>query len=120
MVYTLVISISAIILMFLCILKFPILRIKNITIDTFFMPLLFAAILLLLLPGFDRNQFFQSLISSSDINPLKILIFFIIYCSVLILIYLFVLNYQIIIPKVCNKFRDFCIHRKIPIGNFIY
>lgn len=77
MVYTLIISISAIILMFLCILKFPILRIKNITLDTFFMPLLFAAILLIVLPGFDRNQFFQSLISNSDINPLKILILFI-------------------------------------------
>ena len=62
MIHTLIISISAIILMFVCILKFPVLRIKNITIDTFFIPLLLAAILLICLPGFDKSAYFNSVL----------------------------------------------------------
>lgn len=77
MIATIIISISAIILMFLCILKFPVLRIKGITLDTFFMPLLGAAIILIFLPGFDKEVYFKSFISNSELNPLKILILFI-------------------------------------------
>lgn len=77
MIATIIISISAILLMFLCILKFPVLRIKGITIDTFFIPLLAAAIILIFLPGFDKSSYFNSLISDSELNPLKILILFI-------------------------------------------
>lgn len=63
--------------MFVCILKFPVLRIKNVTLDTFFIPLLLAAILLICLPGFDQKAYFNSLISNSELNPLKILVLFI-------------------------------------------
>ena len=77
MVFVIIMAIIAIIAMFICILKFPSIRIKRFTIDSFYLPILFVAILFLILPLFDKNGYFNVLISNSSINPLKILVLFI-------------------------------------------
>lgn len=71
------IAVISIIGMFICILKFPSLKLKKLTIDTFFIPILLGAIILLALPLFDRTSVFNVLFSNSALNPLKILVLFI-------------------------------------------
>lgn len=71
------IAVASIIGMFVCILKFPTLKIKNVVIDTFFIPIFLGAILLLILPLFDRSSIWNVLFSNSTLNPLKILVLFI-------------------------------------------
>ena len=63
--------------MFLCILFYPTIKIKNKTLDTFYLPVLLVAIILLLFPLFDKKEFIQILTSNSNLNPLKILVLFI-------------------------------------------
>lgn len=75
--FVLGISILSILGMFICILKYPALRIKGITIDTFYLPILFGAILLLCIPLFNREVLWNILFSNSSLNPLKILVLFI-------------------------------------------
>lgn len=77
MILTIILSVLTIVLMFICILKFPTLKIKSITIDTFYLPILFVAIIFLITPIFDKTEFFKILFSNSTLNPLKILILFI-------------------------------------------
>ena len=57
--FVLGISILSILGMFICILKYPTLRIKGITIDTFYLPILFGAILLLCIPIFNKDSLFS-------------------------------------------------------------
>ena len=75
--FVLGISILSILGMFICILKYPALRIKGITIDTFYLPILFGAILLLCIPLFNKEVLWNILFSNSSLNPLKILVLFI-------------------------------------------
>lgn len=77
MMYIILLSILAIILMFICILFFPVVKIKNKTFDTFYIPTLIIAIIIFFLPSFNKEEYFNILFSNSDLNPLKILILFI-------------------------------------------
>ena len=74
---TYIISIIAIILMLICIIAKPVLKIKNKSISTFYIPIMLAAILLIILPLFDKKELFSQFTSNTSINPLKILVLFI-------------------------------------------
>ena len=76
MIFVIIMTVIAITSMFICILKFPSLKIKGFSIDTFYLPILFVALLFLILPLFDKAGFFNILTSNSSINPLKILVLF--------------------------------------------
>lgn len=73
----LIFSIIAILGMFICVLKFPILRLKKISLDTFYMPLLAIALILIIFNLFDKSDFINVITSSSSVNPVTILILFI-------------------------------------------
>ena len=77
MVLTIVLAIVGIILMLVCILKFPTIKIKNRVFDTFYIPVLLVALILLIFPIFDKTELFNILFSNSKLNPLKILVLFI-------------------------------------------
>ena len=77
MVLTIIIAILAILLMLICILKFPIIKIGHREIETFFIPLLIGALILLIFPIFDKSDLKDILFSNSKLNPIKILILFI-------------------------------------------
>lgn len=77
MIYTIIIAALAIISMFVCILKFPIIKIKGFSIDTFWIPLFVAAIILIFTKNFNKEEYFKIFISNSTLNPLKILVLFI-------------------------------------------
>ncbi len=77
MIPVIIITVLSVILMIVAILKFPTLRIKGFQTDTFFIPILIGAIILLVFPLFDKSEFFNILTSNSSLNPLKILILFI-------------------------------------------
>lgn len=72
----LTISIVTVILMIICIIKFPKIKIKNVSIDTFWIVPLISALLLLILRVLPLNVAFEGLTSNASINPLKILILF--------------------------------------------
>ena len=63
--------------MLFCILKYPTIKIKNKSFDTFYIPILIVAIILLIFPIFDKSNLFNILFSNSKLNPLKILVLFI-------------------------------------------
>ncbi len=69
--------ILGIVAMFLCILFCPVIKIKNRSFDTFYLPVLLVAIILLILPLFDKREFIEILTSNSNLNPIKILVLFI-------------------------------------------
>jgi len=77
MIPVLVIAALAIILMFVCILRFPAIQIKGITLDTFYIPVLLAAIILISFPLFDKANLWDTLFTNTPFNPIKILILFI-------------------------------------------
>ena len=77
MLLIIIIAIISIVGMFFCIFKFPTLKIGDITIDTFYLPPLIGAIIIFLLPSFDKNELFSICFSNSSLNPLKILVLFI-------------------------------------------
>ncbi len=70
------ISIITIILMMVCIIKFPKIKIKNFSIDTFWIIPLISAIIILAFGLLDFNTAISGLTSSSSINPIKILVLF--------------------------------------------
>lgn len=72
-----IISIIAILLMLICIIFKPILKIGDKSFSTFYLPVLFAALLLIILPLFDKKILIDSFTSNSSINPIKILVLFI-------------------------------------------
>lgn len=71
-----IISVITVIMMIICIIKFPKIKIKNISIDTFWIVPLISALLLLILKVLPLNVAFEGLTSSTSINPLKILVLF--------------------------------------------
>lgn len=77
MIPVIIISILSIVMMIALILKFPSLRIKGFQTDTFYLPILLGALILLIFPLFDKTELVNVLFSNSSLNPLKILILFI-------------------------------------------
>ena len=63
--------------MFICIFFFPTITIKGKAFDTFYIPVLLIAIILLVFSLFDKGKFIEILTSNSNMNPLKILVLFI-------------------------------------------
>ena len=74
---TIILSIFGILGMLICIFKFPNIKIKDHVIDTFYLPVLFVAIIFLIFPLFDKKELFDILFTNSKLNPLKILVLFI-------------------------------------------
>ena len=77
MIPVIIISVISIVMMIALILKFPSLRIKGFQTDTFYLPILLGALILLIFPLFDKTELINVLFSNSSLNPLKILILFI-------------------------------------------
>ena len=77
MILTIVLAIIGILGMLICILRFPSIKIKHHSFDTFYLPILFIALILLIFPIFDKTELFNILFSNSKLNPLKILVLFI-------------------------------------------
>ena len=77
MIPVIIIAALSVILMIVAILKFPTLKIKGFQTDTFFIPILIGAIILLVFPLFDKTDFIKILTTNSNLNPIKILILFI-------------------------------------------
>lgn len=62
--------------MIICIIWFPKIKIKNVSIETFWIVPLFSAILLLLIGVLPFNDAVSGLTNSTSINPIKILVLF--------------------------------------------
>ena len=77
MIPVIIIAALSVLFMIVAILKFPTLRIKGFQTDTFFIPILLGAIILLVFPLFDKTDFIKILTTNSNLNPIKILILFI-------------------------------------------
>lgn len=77
MILTIVLAIIGILGMLICILRFPSIKIRHHSFDTFYLPILFIALILLIFPIFDKTELFNILFSNSKLNPLKILVLFI-------------------------------------------
>jgi len=77
MILTIILAVLAIIRMLIFILKKPSIKIKNFTIDTFYLPIISIALILLIFPIFDKGEMLNIVFSSSPLNPIKILILFI-------------------------------------------
>ena len=75
-IFIIIIFILSIIGMFVCILKYPKLKIKNFQMDTFFICPLIGAIIILFINN-NFSVFWNSITSNTSLNPLKILILFI-------------------------------------------
>ena len=71
-----VISIITVILMMICIIKFPKIKIKNFSIDTFWIVPLISAIIILAFGLLKFETAIEGLTSNSSINPIKILVLF--------------------------------------------
>lgn len=71
-----VISILTILSMLICIIKFPKIKIKSFSIDTFWIAPLIGAFLLLIFKVIPLNKAVDGLLNSGSINPIKIIILF--------------------------------------------
>lgn len=76
MTLTLIISIVTILLMIISILFYPTIRIKKVHVNTYWIVTLIGAVLILICGLVPVKDFYQTLISKEEINPLKILILF--------------------------------------------
>lgn len=76
MILTLIISITTIILMIVSILFYPTIKIKKFQVNTYWIITLIGALLILICGLVPIKDFYQTLISKEEINPLKILILF--------------------------------------------
>ena len=76
MIPTLIIAISTFVLVILSILFFPVIRIKKIKIDTYWIIALIGAIILLCFSYAPIKEVFNQLTSNNAINPIKILVLF--------------------------------------------
>ena len=76
MILTLIISITTIILMIVSILFYPTVKIKKVQVNTYWIITLIGALLILICGLVPIKDFYQTLISKEEINPLKILILF--------------------------------------------
>lgn len=86
MITTLIIALITFIGITLSILLFPHIKIKNITLDTYWLIALLGAAILLIFSLVPLNELWKTLTSSSAINPLKILVLF--FSMTIISIYL--------------------------------
>lgn len=77
MIIAIVLALIAIITMLIFILFKPSIKIGKIVIDTFYLPIIIIAIILLVFPIFDKSEFINIIFSNSPLNPIKILILFI-------------------------------------------
>ncbi|MBR3617476.1 MAG: hypothetical protein IKN46_02235, partial [Acholeplasmatales bacterium] len=73
LVTSIIIAILAIIIMFVCILRFPKLRIGKFSIDTFWIPTFVGALLLIIIIKDVGKTFIDSITTNNSLNPLKIL-----------------------------------------------
>lgn len=76
MILTLIISIITIVLMITSILFYPTIKIKKFQVNTYWIITLIGALLILICGLVPIKDFYQTLISKEEINPLKILILF--------------------------------------------
>ena len=81
MTLTLIISIVTILLMIISILFYPTIRIKKVHVNTYWIVTLIGAVLILICGLVPVKDFYQTLISKEEINPLKILILFFSICA---------------------------------------
>ncbi len=72
-----ILCLIAILSMFICLLFCPVLKTKKISIETFYLPILFIAIILLSFSLFNKEKFITTITSNSSFNPLRILTLFI-------------------------------------------
>lgn len=77
MALTISLAIIGILGMLICIFKFPSFKVGAHSFDTFYLPILFIALILLIFPIFDKKELFEIIFSNSKLNPLKILVLFI-------------------------------------------
>ncbi len=77
MVFSIIVAIVSIALMMVLILYYPSIKIKGHSFDTFYLPILLGAIILLVSNTFDKRELINILFSNSKMNPLKILSLFI-------------------------------------------
>lgn len=77
MILSIILVIIAIVSMMLLILFLPQIKIKNKSFDTFYLPILLVAIILLIFNLFDKRALVEILFSNNKMNPLKILTLFI-------------------------------------------
>lgn len=101
MITTLVISILTCVLLILSILLFPKLKIKNVSLSTFWMVALIGGILILSLGCISLNEVKDSLFASSEVNPFKILILF--FSMTFLSIYLDELNFFKYLASIASK-----------------
>lgn len=76
MIITICIAALSVISMLICIFRFPTIRLKHVSIDSFYIPVLIGALILLIFPIFDKTELITILTSDSSLNPLKILVLF--------------------------------------------
>ena len=77
MIPVIIIAAISVISMIIAILKYPTLKIKGFQTDTFYIPILIGALILLIFPLFDKSELIETITSNSSLNPIKILILFI-------------------------------------------
>ena len=77
MYFSIIVSVISIILMMICIIIKPSIKIGNKEYSTFYIPILLGAIILLVNPSFDKSALINIVFSNSKLNPIKILILFI-------------------------------------------
>ena len=77
MIVSIIIAILAIVVMFVCILKFPKIKIGRFRVDTFWIPTFVGALLLIIIIKDVGKTFIDSITTNNSLNPLKILILFI-------------------------------------------
>ena len=77
MLYTIIVSIIALLAMITLIIVKPSIRIGNHEYDTFYLPILFGAIIIMFNPEFDKSELKGIIFSNSKLNPIKILLLFI-------------------------------------------
>ncbi len=77
MLYTIIVSIIALIAMITLIIVKPSIRIGNHEYDTFYLPILLGAIIIMFNLEFDKSELKDIIFSNSKLNPIKILLLFI-------------------------------------------
>ena len=77
MTTTIILAAIAIISMFICVIRFPMIKIKGLSFDTFYLPPLVIALVLIIFDLFDKTKLIETISTNSSFNPLTILVLFI-------------------------------------------
>ena len=77
MLYTIIVSVVALVSMIALIIIKPSIKIGSHEYDTFYIPILLGAIIILFNPSFDKSELKDIVLSNSKLNPIKILLLFI-------------------------------------------